>query len=695
MPYCVPAIHPAYVLRQASPITDIIVADLAKGYRISQEGPRDHGEVVYVLPSYKYGLQRGFDAACRWLDHWEQHASWVAVDVETSGLDYFNCKLYSIALSAVEEPHVAVAFTLMDYHTLTRPMEDQLVWRLRTILANPKVGKIYHNAPFDQAVLYTKGFQLAGKLYDTMAGAHLVQSDAPDKTLGWVGQTYLDVHAWKVDHKGAKLAFTRDPDELLQYNGEDALYTAQIMEPQLEDIHTRGQPQAVIDLQIRLVEMATRMEIAGLPIDFDKRRRMSLNRLKKMAAAKHQLRTLLDWPDFNPMSDDQRRTLLYGPKFAVAPWNLGLRPTQFTEKTNLPATGAYAIIDFLEHPIVRALTDYVELRQGYAIQYRESFDVEIAKMKELGLDEELHDFKKNPPKHEKGGAYQRAIGPDGRLHPKWNPFAKSARFKSNPNVQNQKKKDRAFFKTAPDWTMVGSDKDQLELRVLACLAGVPRLLEEMRKPGGDPHLLACVAIYGERFWDYSEEDREKLRTMVKTTTYAAVYMGLKITVWRTIREKKDLDPALRAALTFQETCRIIDGYFGTFPEIERYHHRKMEIIAQRNYIDHPPFWRRHYFPVQPPPFNEVANRDIQSTAADVVGSEMCELDEEIRRRFPGEAFMIMHLHDQFDLECKTSHAEEIAKLSKKIFGNTRLDGPCGPVYLTASPTIADNLKDAK
>lgn len=702
MPYIIPSVHPANALR-GRPITQTIAMDLAKAWRIAQTGEPDYyGTVITVLPSSPWGLVRSFQAAVAWMRHWRARRCPVSVDVETSSLDYFNCKLYSLALSGVDGEHTAIAFSLINYHTIPYEYECALFAEAQALLYDPQVPKIFHNSPFDRAVLYRKGMPVYGDTIDTQGLHHLVQPDIPHD-LGWVGQTYLDCRPWKVDHEGKKLAYSRNAEELLFYNGEDALNTGLAVEPLLGDLKDRGAPQKLISAQMAFADLATDMELYGLPIDMAKRRAMGMELLKKIFGAEHSMREFLDWPDFNPMSDAHRREALFGPKYAREPWNLGIRPTRFTEKQSLPSTSYKAIIDHLEHPLVRSLATYVEARHTYATQYRECADLEAKKFRGLGLSKQAQDALDD---EKRPGAYQRAMFEDGRLHAKWNPTGqKGSRFSSSPNVQNikfpkdptdPKGKRKLSYITAPDGRVfVAADKDQLELRIAACRAGVRPLLAEMEREGGDPHRLAAMNVYGEKFLQRAVEEQKRLRNMVKNVVYAALYMAGVMTVWRTIRERKELDPAVRAAMTVPVVNHIYHGYFGLYPEFQRYHEAKIPLVERQGYIEIPPLDRRRYFPVLPAPFCELANWDIQTIGSDIVGTEMCCIQNELKRRYHGRASVILHCHDQVVVECDARDGEDVKRLVDQIFGNTPLEGPAGMVHLTAKAKIGRDLASVK
>lgn len=663
--HIIPTIHPAAILRGGKPIADPVMEDLMKAQRISIEGYNHPENLVVCLPDSPGGIEFTVRTALAWMDRWLQLKCPVAVDVETSSLDFFNCKLYSIALSGEDGYNTAVAFTLADYHTLPWDAELALTQKLDLILADPAISTVYHNAPYDYAVLYNKGYTINGPIEDTQAYHHLVQPDLPH-TLDWVGHTYLDCEPWKLNHDGSKMAFTQDVTELLYYNAKDALNTMKLRGRLYQEVRDRGMSNELISYQMAFARLASRMEIVGIPINQELRKKMGEEELQRLEGLKVYLRDWLDWPDFNPMSKDHVVSALYSKKY------VGLTPEYFTEKTGQPSTKAEHIIDHMGHPFVKKLVTYIERHHAWSTQYKDPKPGEPAK---------------------KGGAYYRAIREDGRLHPTWNPTGqKGSRWSSKPNAQNQPKADRAFFEAPPSRVIIGSDKDSLELRIVACFSGVRELIEEMNKPDGDPHTLAAINIYGDAFLGKPPKERKLLRNAVKNVVYASLYRAGVNTVYRTIRGKKFLPPSLRAALTREEVSRIYHGYFGKYKEIPEWHDANLEFAEKNHYISIPPFGRRRYFPTEIP-FTEIANWCGQTPGSDYVGKEMVEIQDELDRRFK-DANIIVHGHDALYIECYEKNAEAVRDLVDQMFGHTLIEGPAGNVELTAKANIGTNLANA-
>jgi DNA polymerase I-like protein with 3'-5' exonuclease and polymerase domains len=662
--YVIPTLHPAHIVRGA-PMSDVIAADLRKAVRLAEYGPTQIENIVVAHPSSPVGEERATALALSWLQRWIDLKVPVAVDVETSSVDFQDCKLYSVALSGDDGHNTAVAFTLCDVNTLSWQYEAALVRKLREVLYDPDVPTIYHNAPFDYAVLTRKGYNIGGPILDTQAYAHIIQPDIP-KDLGWIGHQWLDVEPWKLDHEGRKMAQTSDVIELLVYNAKDALNTMKLRSPLHNEVLERGMSTSVIQYQMAYSRLAARMELYGVPLDYDLWRKRCAELYQDSEKHLYEMRQYLNWADFNPKSRNHAMEALFEqPRNGHN--NLSLTPTEFTPSTQEPSVSYKAIIDHIEHPFVRSFISYVEKRDAWATRYRTA---------EEG----------------KPGGFARMLYDDGRFHPKWNPTGqRGTRFSSSANVQNVPPKERDIFAAPYGRAIVYSDKSQLELRIIACNAGVRELVEEMAKPDADPHRMAAMNIYGEAFHQRNPAEQTALRNMVKNVVYASLYNAGPQTVWRTLRVKKELDPAMRAAMTLAVVSHIHKSYFGRYVEIPALHERNYQMAMSVGYNECAPLGRRRYYPSLPPPFTEVGNWQTQSSGAEYVGIEMIHIQEDMDRETGGDSAVILHGHDAVYIECKESYAERAAQLVKHHFGCTPIEGPAGRVNLTADVKIGRTM----
>jgi uracil-DNA glycosylase family 4 len=98
----------------------------------------------------------------------------IAVDTETTGLNFLTDKLNTIAISAKDKNY---AIPLLHKDT---PWEDTdyILNVVKKILENPNNRKVFHNAKFDLKFLHNVGIYPTN-VYDTKLMAHLWNEDVP------------------------------------------------------------------------------------------------------------------------------------------------------------------------------------------------------------------------------------------------------------------------------------------------------------------------------------------------------------------------------------------------------------------------------------------------------------------------------------------------------------------------------------
>jgi DNA polymerase I-like protein with 3'-5' exonuclease and polymerase domains len=713
------------------PITGVVAQDFEKAHQISRGGITHEETLICVLPRGPVNAVEYFEHAKRWLEYWLIAKPALAIDVESTSLDYAKCRLHSISIAEAAPNNVAVAFPLMDLSLLPEAWEQCLVGLTMQILADPEIVKVFHNAPYDIAVCERKGLPVRGEIRDTIGLHHLVQPDIYHD-LGYVGHSYLQVGAWKMEYKtnegyGVKI---KNPWKLLIYNAKDALYTIQLVPEISAHIQQLGMSQELIQWQSRYAELAANMQNWGIPVNMAKRRARAVDRLKQMMAIRKRIRDWLSWPDFNHRSTAHKAEALFGAKYAQAPYNLGLVPTETTKELGEPSTSYKAIIDHIEHPFVSLLVTLIEESTAYATIYQDTPDEERAKIKEAGgslidcdvfsildkqgnvmdeveftetdLEEGLLDIIKN----KKCGSYAAAIT-GGYMHTKWKSYdQKGIRFTSSPNLQNMRAIDRDIFEAPEGWCMVGGDVDQQELRRLAARSGCRRLIEVLQgkiEPGSyfadkvDPHTYCAVQVFGPDNWErWDNVYRGRLRKVEKNVFFNGMYLGGPFKIQSTARNSKWVDMETRRMLTLDMVKEVHTRLFhGALSEVYVYHEENLKKVERDGYMEIKPFRRRRYCPLRPLPATELANWDTQTECGDQFNSRLWRIMEEGTKKFPHEFGMLLHLHDQGASLVRNNHAEEAAAIYKKHLGKVEMQSDFGPIYLTMEPSIASNIKDCK
>ena len=102
----------------------------------------------------------------------------LALDIETTGLDYKKDKITSIGLATGERE----AFVIPIHHRESQLSDGDLELirtRLNTIMENPAIGKIFHNCKFDIKFLKNWGITSFNNIHDTQIMHSLVDENKP------------------------------------------------------------------------------------------------------------------------------------------------------------------------------------------------------------------------------------------------------------------------------------------------------------------------------------------------------------------------------------------------------------------------------------------------------------------------------------------------------------------------------------
>ena len=253
----------------------------------------------------------------------------------------------------------------------------------------------------------------------------------------------------------------------------------------------------------------------------------------------------------------------------------------------------------------------------------------------------------------------KAVEEDGRVRSTFNQTeTRTGRISSlEPNLQNipvrraEGRELRKFFVAKEGYLLVDADYSQIELRVLAHLAGDKAMINAF-KNGEDIHTKTA----GEVFNMPPLLVTPKMRSSAKAVNFGIVYgigafsLGQDIGVSRA------------------EAQRYIDGYFATYPEIAKYMNNAVETAKKKGYSA-TMFGRRRYLPeLQSSNGNLRAfgervarNMPIQGTAADIIKLAMIKTRDKLLESGL-DARVILQVHDELIVEAEESIAKEAGKI---------------------------------
>lgn len=257
---------------------------------------------------------------------------------------------------------------------------------------------------------------------------------------------------------------------------------------------------------------------------------------------------------------------------------------------------------------------------------------------------------------------KKAIAPDGRIHTKFRQTeTRTGRISSvEPNLQNIPVRTelgselRKFFRAGDGMTLVDADYSQIELRVLAHIAGDETMTEAFRN-GTDIHAVTASQVFGIPLGEVTP----RMRSNAKAVNFGIVY-GISA-----FSLAKDI------GVSNAEAAAYINSYMRKYSAIADYMKKVVEQAKATGYAE-TLYGRRRYLPeltasnFQTRSFGErvARNMPIQGTAADIIKIAMIAVHHRLAKEHM-QSRLILQIHDELILECPADEAEKASALLKE------------------------------
>jgi len=253
----------------------------------------------------------------------------------------------------------------------------------------------------------------------------------------------------------------------------------------------------------------------------------------------------------------------------------------------------------------------------------------------------------------------KVIGADGRIRSTFNQTeTRTGRISSSePNLQNIPirtelgRELRRCFMARPGWVLVDADYSQIELRVMASMAGEEAMLRAF-SAGEDIHTVTASQVFGLP----PALVTPALRTRAKAVNFGIIY-GIGA-----FSLAKDI------GVGFKEAQAYIEGYLSHYPKVRKFRERLIEQAKERGYAE-TLFGRRRPLPElgssqrQLREFGErvAVNMPVQGTAADIIKIAMVRVAERLAREGL-RAQLILQVHDELIAEAPPEETQAVAAL---------------------------------
>jgi len=395
-----------------------------------------------------------------------------------------------------------------------------------------------------------------------------------------------------------------------------------------------------------LVGIVAAMERAGVKVDRDALRRVSNDLALRLGELEGRIHAAAG-REFNIGSPAQLGAILFDEMGLRLPD--GAAPSR--TKTGAWATGADVLEDLAAagHALPQLVLDWRQL----------------AKLKSTYAD-----------------ALVEQIDPrTGRVHTSFSLAATSTGrlSSSDPNLQNipvrteEGRKIRTAFVAEEGFELVSLDYSQIELRLLAHVAGIDALREAFRE-GKDIHAMTASEVFGVPLAAMTKEIRNRAKAINFGIVYGISAFGL----------------ARQLSIPQGEARAYIDAYFARYPGIRDYMDRTKRFAREHGYVV-TPFGRRCHVPgiASKNPaqraFSERAaiNAPIQGGAADIIKRAMI--------RVPGalaaaglSARMLLQVHDELLFEVAPAERDRTIEVVRAA-----MEGAAAPVVELTVPLVVE------
>ncbi|MCI9026548.1 MAG: DNA polymerase I [Lawsonibacter sp.] len=490
---------------------------------------------------------------------------------------------------------------------------------VRTLFSDPAIKKAAHGVKNLCRALLAEGITPNGFVFDTEVAAYLLAPADGSYELEKLGLTYYSQQFPRAELYLEEGAFgpLSDPAAPAEAMMRHCLLVDALRETLSARLRELGMWELYETVDLPLCQVLAEMETEGFLIDRGALAEFGTMLSGRIDEVQKTIYALAGEDTFNINSTQQLGGILFD--------KLGLPPVKKTK------TGYSTNADVLEklrgeHPIIDSILEYRQL----------------TKLKSTYVD-----------------GLGKVIGPNGRIHTSFqNTVTATGRLSSTePNLQNIPVRTelgaelRKMFAAPAGKVLVDADYSQIELRLLAHMAGDQAMIDGFRS-GEDIHTITASQVFNVP----AEKVEPQMRRSAKAVNFGIVYGISPFSLSQDI------------GVSVQEAKEYMEKYFAHYSGVRAYMDGVVEQARQAGYVS--TLWgRRRWIPeIKSSSFNTrsfgervALNAPIQGTAADIIKLAMIR----VRNRLKEEHFegkLVLQVHDELIVECPEGEAEAVCRL---------------------------------
>jgi len=561
----------------------------------------------------------------------------IAIDTETTGLDYMDADLVGVSLSYEPGKAFYIPFG-HEKQDIPQLKEKVVINKLKPFLEKAKDKIIGQNIKFDRNILARYGIKIDSIKNDTMMMSYVLDASATRHNLDALSSYYLDYKTStfeEVAGKGVKqVTFDKVPLDLAtDYAAEDADITLRLyetLEPKLNAI--KPLQKLIEEIEIPLIEVLSDMEQNGTQLNSKILASQSKDlesRIKKLEKLAYEIAG----EEFNLGSTKQLREIFFE--------KLNYRIIKKTPGGQ-PST---------DEKVLQELAEEYELPK-VLLEHRT-----LSKLKSTYTDKLPSQISSNTGKVHT--SFHQAVTTTGRLS------------SSDPNLQNipirteDGRRIRQAFEATKGNKIISADYSQIELRVMAHLSKDGGLIEAFNQ-GEDIHAKTASEVF-----DVSlEEVTPDLRRNAKAINFGLIYGISAFGLGKQLGINRNL------------AAEYMGMYFEKYPGVKAYMESTKDFARDAGYIE-TLFGRRLYLrdinasnAIRRQASERVAiNAPVQGSAADIMKIAMINAHSALKKS-KLKAKLTLQVHDELIVDSPKGETEKVVKLlTKSMQDAVNLDVP--------------------
>lgn len=634
------------------------------------------GSTVPIVGKYEW---TDLDAFIALIHRFIEEAKPVVLDLETMGFypQYPDKRIITYQIT-----NVAGRAWVLHHTDVPKARVPELVEALRLLLTSERIKLRGANLKFDLSWLWWKhGLICTNFKYDSMLGGSMLDENRSN-SLEWHAKEHTDMGgydtAFNQKYDKGRMDLVPKGDDLLVYAGGDVDSCAQVCEVQIGQM---ARQPSLARLYTEVVHPAARcfelIERRGVLIDQNYfaqlRQELQADIAHSHAKALAYLPSRLKAKHAGKL-DLSRRELVA--EFMFGDIGLGLKPLMFTAKKGEPSTTAKHIKMFEDVPEAKSFMDeYRKFTSSSKIlgTYVNGF---LQHLRPTGRFHATYLLFNGSAYEEDDDDSGTVTGRLAALDPAMQTVPK------HPKLGQSKfwaKLLRKGFIAPPGMVFWEADFSQGELRVVACVADEPTMLEAYRK-GMDLHSLSGAQMLGldyETFLSYSADAGQtdpkllaifkEFRQKAKSANFGLLY-GMGPEGFQAYSRDQ-----YGILITLDEAVAIHRAFFKSYPRLTDYHKQSRSFAKNRGFVQSP-LGRVRRLPLIRSPDNfarsrserQAINSPIQSTLSDLCLFAIIHIEMQLAARGVQVVGMI---HDAIIGYMPADGAEDLAREIQKVMGS--------------------------